>query len=140
MTEILNGNVIVMPTETVYGLAADASNKSAVLKIYKIKNRPYDNPLIIHTDSISNAMKIGFFNLSAKKIAEKFWPGPVTIIVPYRHDLNIISNVAISNLKTIGIRIPDNKKAISIIKQSKKYIAAPSANMFQKSAAQMKQI
>ena len=60
VTEILNGNVIVMPTETVYGLAADASNKSAVLKIYEIKNRPYDNPLIIHNDSISNAMKLVF--------------------------------------------------------------------------------
>ncbi|MDC0074095.1 L-threonylcarbamoyladenylate synthase [Alphaproteobacteria bacterium] len=126
--QILSGKVIAFPTETVYGLGADATNSKAVEKIYKIKNRPKNNPLIIHVNSIENALNFGIFNKSALKIARKFWPGPLTLVLPSVEN-SPISGFVTSGLRTIAIRIPKNKIARKLIKIVKKPIAAPSANI-----------
>ena len=120
-----NGDLICFPTETVYGLGADATNDSAILKIYSIKNRPIFNPLIIHTYSIEMAEKIAFFNEDARKLSI-LWPGPITLVMKKRN--NIISNKATNSLKTIAIRIPSGQIAQNILKSFTGYIAAPSAN------------
>ena len=125
--EIINrGGVVVFPTETVYGIGADALNDEAVDKIFKAKGRPQDNPLIVHIAETSE-----LYDLSkevpenAKLLAEKYWPGPLTMIL-YKKD--ILSDKITAGLDTAAIRFPENKIALAIIKESKKPIAAPSAN------------
>ncbi len=126
--QILLGKVIAFPTETVYGLGADATNGKAVEKIYKIKKRPKNNPLIIHVNTIENALNFGIFNKNALKIARKFWPGPLTLVLPSVKN-TAISDFVTSGLGTIAIRIPKNEIARKLIKIVKKPIAAPSANI-----------
>ena len=91
-----NSQVISVPTETVYGLAGNALDEIAINAIYKIKERPLYNPLILHTDSIENAKKYGTFNYLAQKLANKFWPGPLTIILQKKE---IVCTAALSGLK-----------------------------------------
>ncbi len=86
---IKSGKVVVFPTETVYGIGADATNNEACLKIFQFKNRPAINPLIVHVSSIEQAKEIGKFNDLATKIAEKFWPGPLSIVVPLKENANV---------------------------------------------------
>lgn len=124
---ITSGQVVIFPTETVYGIGADATNQEACLKIFQFKNRPAINPLIVHVASIEQAKEIGEFNYIAEEIAEKFWSGPVSIVVPLRENANIAPAVT-AELKTIAIRMPSHTLALEIIKQSGKPIAAPSAN------------
>ncbi|WP_341788534.1 MULTISPECIES: L-threonylcarbamoyladenylate synthase [unclassified Rickettsia] len=124
---ITSGKVVVFPTETVYGIGADATNQEACLKIFQFKNRPAINPLIVHVSSIEQAKEIGEFNYIAGKIAEKFWSGPLSIVVPLKENANIATAVT-AGLKTIAIRIPSHPLALELIKQSGKSIAAPSAN------------
>jgi L-threonylcarbamoyladenylate synthase len=119
------GNLVCFPTETVYGLGADATNDSAILKIYKTKNRPANNPLIIHTYSIDSAKKIAIFNDDANKLSV-LWPGPLTLVMQQKN--NAISINATNNLKTIAIRIPSHPLCHEILKEFGGYIAAPSAN------------
>ncbi|MCZ6886724.1 MAG: L-threonylcarbamoyladenylate synthase [Rickettsia endosymbiont of Ixodes persulcatus] len=124
---IKSGKVVVFPTETVYGIGADATNNEACLKIFQFKNRPAINPLIVHVASIEQAKEIGEFNDLAIKIAEKFWSGPLSIVVPLKKNVNIASSVT-AGLNTIAIRIPSYPLALELIRQSGKPIAAPSAN------------
>ncbi|XVN41032.1 MAG: L-threonylcarbamoyladenylate synthase [Rickettsia endosymbiont of Argas persicus] len=126
-TFIKSGKVVVFPTETVYGIGADATNHQACLKIFQFKNRPAINPLIVHVASIEQAKEIGEFNYMAEKIVEKFWPGPLSIVVPLKKKANIAPAV-MAGLKTIAIRMPSHPLALQLIKQSGKPIAAPSAN------------
>jgi L-threonylcarbamoyladenylate synthase len=128
--EILkNGGLVGIPTETVYGLAADALNGEAVAKIFKAKGRPMDNPLIVH---ISDFSEIEKYNLvseipdNAIKLAEKFWPGPLTIIMKKS---DIIPNEVSAGLDTVAIRFPSHPVAQAIIKSAETPLAAPSANL-----------
>ncbi|HJD65271.1 MAG TPA: threonylcarbamoyl-AMP synthase [Rickettsia endosymbiont of Diachasma alloeum] len=127
VTFIKLGKIVVFPTETVYGIGADATNQEACLKIFQFKNRPVINPFIVHVSSIEQAKEIGKFNYIAEKIAEKFWSGPLSIVVPLKENANIAPAVT-AGLKTLAIRIPSHPLALELIKQSGKPIAAPSAN------------
>jgi L-threonylcarbamoyladenylate synthase len=121
-----NGDVVALPTETVYGLAADASQNSAVAKIYELKNRPKFNPLIIHIYSLEEAQKIGVFSKAALEYAKKYWPGPLTIVVPKR-DKNFAA-LATAGLQTVALRVPAHPMMREVLK-SGLMLAAPSANI-----------
>ena len=123
---IKSGEVVGIPTETVYGLGADATNVSAVEKIFIAKGRPQDNPLIVHISSME-MLKFVTSEVSkeAKKLVEKFWPGPLTLVLPKSE--NIPSAVS-AGLNTVGVRMPDHKTALAIIEKSGVPVAAPSAN------------
>src|SRR6266496_4442254 len=90
---ILAGEPVAGPTETVYGLAADATNAEAVARIYQAKGRPHFNPLIVHVPDLASAERIGIFDAEARALAEKHWPGPLTLVVPLREDSGIASLV-----------------------------------------------
>ena len=125
--EILSANgIVAFPTETVYGLGANAFSEEAVTKLYEIKKRPFFNPLIIHVSSYDMATEHGIFNDSADKLVQKYWPGPLSIIVNRRKS-GIVSS-ATASLGTIALRCPSNTIANKLIKELKKPIAAPSAN------------
>lgn len=123
--EIIKGNIIAFPTETIYGLGANAFNDEAILKIFKIKNRPLDNPLILH---IANFRDIDLFATNIPKKAQKlikyFWPGPLTIVLNKKPK---ISNKITAGLNSVAIRMPSNKIALQLIQNSCP-IVAPSAN------------
>ena len=125
---INSSEIICFPTETVYGLGADGCRDDAVAKIYKTKGRPSDNPLIVHADSLESISQIAEINEYAEKIAENFWPGPISLVLKLKKPSRI-SSLVTAGLDTVCVRIPKNEIAISIIKNSKKYIAAPSANL-----------
>jgi len=121
-----SGDVVALPTETVYGLAADASNDKAIAKIYALKSRPSFNPLIIHIYDLKKAEEVGVFSPAAKKLAEAHWPGPLTIVVPKR-DKNFAA-LATAGLDTIALRVPAHPLMREILK-SGLMLAAPSANI-----------
>lgn len=124
---ILKGELVAFPTETVYGLGAMASNETAVAKIFKTKNRPDFNPLISHYSNI-DAIKLDVeFNLLASKLAEKFWPGPLTLVLNKTPNSRI-SGLASANLSTAAVRIPSHPIAIALLEQVKLPVVAPSAN------------
>ncbi|MBQ8210763.1 MAG: threonylcarbamoyl-AMP synthase [Clostridia bacterium] len=125
--EILkNGGVVAIPTETVYGLAADAFNEDAVRYVYKAKGRPSDNPFIVHISSFEQIYSLAKeVPESAKKLAEKFWPGPLTIILPKRDEVPYATS---GGLDTVAIRFPSHPVANKIIELSCP-LAAPSANI-----------
>ena len=122
------GEVVGFPTETVYGLGADATNEEAVKKIFLAKGRPGDNPLIVHIASLSDIHNVicGEMPEWAQKLAEAYWPGPLTMI--FDKGENIPSAVT-AGLDSVAVRIPGNPDARALIKASKKPIAAPSANL-----------
>lgn len=123
---IKNGEIVAFPTETVYGLGADASNESAVKKIFQAKGRPSDNPLIVHLHDFSQAVKYtSYIPEIAFRVAEKFCPGAITLVLP-KNDK--IPSVTSGGLDTVGIRIPLHPSARKLIELSGKPIAAPSAN------------
>ena len=127
--EIKNGNLVLFPTETVYGIGANALNAEAVKKVFIAKNRAPDNPLIVHVCSIKKVKKIvQEITPLEKKLMEKFWPGPLTIIFNRKSE-KIIPNVVTANLDTVGIRMPSNKIAKKLIQEAGVPIAAPSANI-----------
>ncbi|MDK2802296.1 MAG: threonylcarbamoyl-AMP synthase [Oscillospiraceae bacterium] len=125
---ILNGEIIGLPTETVYGLAGRIDNIDSINKIFHIKGRPQDNPLIVHVSDIDMANKLikKPMNGILEKLANKFWPGPLTIIMDKS---NLINDVISCNLSTVAIRIPDSRSMINIIKKINIPLAAPSANI-----------
>ncbi len=125
--KIKDGDIVVLPTETVYGLGADATNKNAVERIFKAKNRPAKNPLIIHVENMDSAQKYGEFTKQAKILADAFWPGPLTMILNQK-DGHDICNLVTAGLSTIAIRCPAHPVMRDVIKQSNCPIAAPSAN------------
>ncbi|MEO9460620.1 MAG: L-threonylcarbamoyladenylate synthase [Lentilitoribacter sp.] len=117
---------IAIPTETVYGLAADATNPDAITSIYTTKGRPQFNPLICHMADIDMAERYGEFDEISKKLAEHFWPGALTIVVPLKSGSGI-HKLATAGLETVGIRVPKGFAA-KIIAEFDKPLAAPSAN------------
>ena len=121
------GGLVALPTETVYGLAADATNGEAVASIYEAKGRPSFNPLIVHCDSLEMAMQYGEFSDQTLKCAKQFWPGPLTLVVPSKKDAGL-SDLVRAGLNTVAIRVPMGK-ARHIISAYGKPIAAPSANL-----------
>ena len=121
-----NGESIIIPTDTVYGIAANATNEAAVNKIYKIKKRPRSMPLIIFVSSISDAEKIAEFSTIDKFLAQQFWPGPVTLILK-KKKYKIYNGD--KRLSKIGIRVPKNKVVLEILKKIKKPLATTSANL-----------
>ncbi len=125
---ILNQGVVAVPTETVYGLAGDATSEIATSKIFTTKKRPADNPLIIHISSLDQAMEYGVFNEYAKKIATAFWPGPITIVVPKKKSR--ISAISTAGMDTIALRWPSHPTMQKLIIDAQKPIAAPSANIY----------
>ena len=122
------GEIVAFGTETVYGLGADATSAKAISKIYKLKNRPLQNPLIAHTDCFIKAFKEGIFCDNATKLAHKFWPGPLTLVVPRSPECTI-SELATNGLPTVALRIPKFIPAIELLFLFKKPIVAPSANI-----------
>lgn len=128
--EILkNGGLVGIPTETVYGLAADALNGEAVADIFKAKGRPMDNPLIVHIADVKDIERfklVSEFSDKAKALADAFWPGPLTIIMPKG---NIIPDEVSAGLDTVAIRYPEHRVAQAIIKAADTPLAAPSANL-----------
>lgn len=125
-----DGDVVAIPTETVYGLAADATNDRAVAKIYAVKQRPEFNPLIIHCHSAQQAKQYVEFDARAGKLADVFWPGPITFVLK-RCQGSPLSLLASSGLDTLAVRIPAHPVAQALIKAYSKPLAAPSANLSQ---------
>lgn len=123
---IKSGGLVAFPTETVYGLGADALNPEAVKKIFTAKGRPSDNPLILHVSSISEASRIVEMNDKALNLAAAFWPAPLTIVLPAKNEIPLITR---GGLSTAAVRMPDNPVALSLIKAAGTPIAAPSANI-----------
>lgn len=125
-----SGDVVAIPTETVYGLAADATNDQAVAKIYAVKQRPEFNPLIIHCHSASQASQYVEFTEMATRLSNQFWPGPLTLVLRRRKDsASPVSLLASAGLDTLAIRIPSHPVAQALIKLYGKPLAAPSANL-----------
>lgn len=121
------GQLVAFPTETVYGLGADACNDHAVAGIFEAKNRPQFNPLIIHVADLAMALNIGDFNDGALRLAEAFWPGPLTLVVPLRPETGL-SKLVTAGLTTVGIRVPENPVAQHLLQKFGGPVAAPSAN------------
>jgi len=122
------GQLVAIPTETVYGLAANALNARAVTQIFKAKNRPEFDPLIIHVPSIDSVLRYAEnFPAIARKLAEAFWPGPLTILLERK---KIIPDLVTSGLATVGIRCPDHPLTRELLNELDFPLAAPSANPF----------
>ena len=124
---IAAGEPVAMPTETVYGLAADATNGEAVALIYAAKGRPSFNPLIVHVADLAAAERIGVFDETARALAEAHWPGPLTLVVPLREDAGIAPLVT-AGLSTIALRVPAHPAMQALLAATGKPLAAPSAN------------
>lgn len=124
---IKDGGIVALPTETVYGIAANALDENAVMKIFKAKGRPADNPLIVHVASLEQAYGlVSDFPDDAKLLAQKFWPGPLTIILPKSE---IIPKAVSAGLPTVAVRIPSHPITSAVIRESGLPLAAPSANI-----------
>jgi L-threonylcarbamoyladenylate synthase len=125
--ELEQGNVVAIPTETVYGLAADATNEQAIKKIFALKNRPSDNPLIVHVGSTSDIEKYAIIKSPIEqKIIDMLMPGPITILL---HKKDIIPNIVTADSTLVAIRVPQHPVALEILQQSGLALAAPSANI-----------
>ena len=123
---IAKGEIVAFPTETVYGLGANALDAEAVKKIFKAKKRPQDNPLIVHVTGMEEVEKLGHITDDALKLTNAFWPGPLAIILKKK---DVIPNEVTANLDTAAFRMPNHEVALKLIKLSNKPIAAPSANI-----------
>lgn len=119
------GGLVAFPTETVYGLGADGLNDKASEKIYAAKGRPSDNPLIIHIAQVKDLEVLAYSNDTAKLLAESFWPGPLTMVLPKKE---VVPYTTTGGLDTVAIRMPSHPAALSLIRKSGVYVAAPSAN------------
>ena len=129
-----NGGIVAFPTETVYGLGADAYNADAIVKVFEAKNRPYFDPLIIHIDNIDTLSKVADLSQLSQETKRKlnlltdaFWPGPLSIVLPKSHN---IPGIATAGLNTAAVRLPANETARKLIALANGAVAAPSANPF----------
>ena len=121
------GGLVAFPTETVYGLGADAANGRAVARIFEAKGRPRFNPLIVHVRDAAEAERHAVFGAPARKLAAAFWPGALTLVLPRREDCRL-SELVSAGLGTVALRVPAHRIAAALIAQSGLAIAAPSAN------------
>jgi L-threonylcarbamoyladenylate synthase len=125
---IREGRLVAFPTETVYGLGANALNALAVARIYDLKDRPAFDPLIVHVASMEQLEElVSGPDERIRRLADRFWPGPLTMVLPRSP---LVPDIVTSGLSTVGIRMPDNETALALIRQSACPIAAPSANKF----------
>ncbi len=125
---IRRGGVVVIPTETVYGLACSALNQDAVRRVYEIKGRPAENPLIIHIGSFADLGRVAeSWPPLAERLAERFWPGPLTMVLPKKKG---VPEDVTGGLDTVAVRVPDHPVALELIRRSGCPLAAPSANLF----------
>ncbi len=124
---ILAGQPVAMPTETVYGLAADATQGAAIARVYEAKGRPRFNPLIIHVSELAQAVELGHFNAAAIALAEAHWPGPLTLVVPLREGAGIAA-LATAGLPTVALRVPAHPAMQDLLRATGRPLAAPSAN------------
>jgi L-threonylcarbamoyladenylate synthase len=122
-----SGGLVAFPTETVYGLGADATSDMAVAKVYEAKGRPSFNPLIVHVTSLEEAKRLGRFNESSERLAKAFWPGPLTLVVPRTEDCPV-SLLASAGLDTIALRVPNHEVALTLLREFDGPVVAPSAN------------
>lgn len=125
--ELRQGGLVAFPTETVYGLGADATNPQAVARVYAAKGRPQFNPLITHCASAEDAFALGDFPPEAKALAARFWPGPLTIVVPRAKDCPV-AMLASAGLSSLALRVPDHPVATALIRAAGVPLVAPSAN------------
>jgi len=121
------GGLVAFPTETVYGLGADAGNGRAVARIYAAKGRPAFNPLIIHVADIATARRYAGFSARAEMLAQRFWPGPLSLVLPVNAN-GRLSSLVTAGLETVAVRIPQNPLARDLLNAFGGAIAAPSAN------------
>jgi L-threonylcarbamoyladenylate synthase len=125
---LAQGGLVAFPTETVYGLGADASNPTAITRLYQAKGRPSFNPLITHVGDLEAAGRIGRFNATATTLAAAFWPGPLTLVLPKTSDCKV-ADFATAGLDTIAIRLPAHPLAREILRAFGGAVVAPSANL-----------
>jgi L-threonylcarbamoyladenylate synthase len=121
------GELVAVPTETVYGLAARADSADAVAAIYRAKGRPDFNPLIVHVDDLAGAERLAMLDARARSLADRFWPGPLTMVLPLRDDAPVAAAVT-AGLPTIAIRMPAHPVMRGLLAQAGLPLAAPSAN------------
>jgi len=121
------GDLVILPTETVYGLAADASNPAAVARIYDAKGRPSFNPLISHVADLATAEGLAVLDDRARALAQAFWPGPLTIVAPFREGA-AVCDLARAGLDTVALRVPEHPVALELLRAFGGAVAAPSAN------------
>ncbi|WP_284178389.1 L-threonylcarbamoyladenylate synthase [Rhabdaerophilum sp. SD176] len=124
---LAGGELVAFPTETVYGLGADATDPQAIAQLYAAKGRPRFNPLIAHVASLDQALALGEFPTEARVLAEAFWPGPLTLVVPARAG-GPVCELARAGLDSVAIRVPDHPVAQAILQAAGRPVAAPSAN------------
>ena len=122
-----NGGLVILPTETVYGLAADAGNAQAVAAIFEAKGRPRFNPLIAHVSDAVQAEAIAVFDDRARRLAQAFWPGPLTLVAPVR-DREAVCDLARAGLDSVAVRAPGHARARAVIAAFGRPVVAPSAN------------
>lgn len=127
ITHLQQGDIVALPTETVYGLAADALNEAAVQKVFQIKGRPLIDPLIIHVPSLDKLCKIAESNEVVEQLAHAFWPGALTLILPKKKH---VPDLITAGLPTVAVRSPQHPVMRAILEQSGLFLAAPSANPF----------
>ena len=121
------GGLVAFPTETVYGLGADARNGQAVASVFAAKGRPQFNPLIVHVPSLESAETLAVFDDRARAVARRFWPGPLTLVLPRRADSGV-SDLVSAGLATVALRVPAHPLAQELLRRAGVPIAAPSAN------------
>lgn len=124
---LAQGKLVAFPTETVYGLGADARNDTAVARVFEAKGRPSFNPLIVHVASFEAAAQIVVFDEAAQRLADAFWPGPLSLVLPVRPDAGLSALVS-AGLPTVAIRVPAQDLARDLLTRAGRPIAAPSAN------------
>jgi L-threonylcarbamoyladenylate synthase len=124
---LARGEIVAFPTETVYGLGADARDARAVAKVFAAKERPRFNPLIVHVPNLTAAETYAVFDATARKLADAFWPGPLSLVLPRRPDSGI-ADLVTGGLDTIALRAPNHRVAQELLAEAKLPIAAPSAN------------
>jgi L-threonylcarbamoyladenylate synthase len=125
---LAGGGLVAFPTETVYGLGADAANPQAVARLYQAKGRPAFNPLIAHVGDLEAARRIARFDLTATRLAEAFWPGPLTLVLPKTHH-GAVADLATAGLDTVAVRVPAHPLARAILRAFGGPVVAPSANL-----------
>lgn len=125
---IRQGGLVAFPTETVYGLGADAFQAKAVARIFEVKNRPHFDPLIVHLGRLEDLQRVSIHeNERAQKLIKHFWPGPLTLVLPKKKE---IPGIVTSGLDTVAVRMPSHPDALKFLEESGTVIAAPSANPF----------
>jgi L-threonylcarbamoyladenylate synthase len=122
-----HGRLVAFPTETVYGLGADATSDRAVAAIYAAKRRPRHNPLIVHVADLQAARRLARFDARAERLARRFWPGPLTLVLRRRPGVRLARLLGPA-LPTVAVRVPDNPIALALLRETRRPLAAPSAN------------